>query len=78
MTDSPSVILSVAKNLVPYHDVSSFLRDLLAVEKVVLGCWSMRFFAALRMTKGDLGCLFPLSAAAKQNLAASVAFLLRY
>ncbi len=51
-TDQPPfVILSAAKNLVLYLDVSFFLRHTMAVGKVVLGCLGTRFFATLRMTK---------------------------
>jgi hypothetical protein len=52
-TLSPFVILSVAKNLVLYVGVTPFLMEIFTRRKGLLGCWGTRFFAALRMTKGE-------------------------
>jgi hypothetical protein len=50
----PFVILSVAKNLVLHRDVTAFLWYRVTKRKVLFGCCWTRFFATLRMTKGEL------------------------
>jgi hypothetical protein len=47
------VILNAVKNLVLYRDVALFLWEKVPRRKGLLGCFSTRFFATLRMTKGE-------------------------